>query len=107
MKCWDLGGQSQYRAEWGRYTRGCNVIIFVVDANAMGILPDAKIELHRLLEDRYDPPALNSHLILFTLLLLRELATTPLLVVANKIDLEPHATEPELIRGPLIPLAHQ
>ena len=20
MKCWDLGGQSQYRAEWGRYT---------------------------------------------------------------------------------------
>jgi ADP-ribosylation factor-like protein 8 len=52
MKCWDLGGQSQYRAEWGRYTRGCNVIIFVVDANAIDILPDVKIELHRLLEDR-------------------------------------------------------
>jgi ADP-ribosylation factor-like protein 8 len=53
MKCWDLGGQSQYRAEWGRYTRGCNVIIFVVDANAIDILPDVKIELHRLLEDRF------------------------------------------------------
>ncbi|CAE7523697.1 Arl8 [Symbiodinium microadriaticum] len=79
MKCWDLGGQSIYRAEWGRYTRGCNVIIFVVDAHAMDILPDVKIELHRLLEDR-------------------ELSTTPLLVVANKIDLEPHATEPQLIK---------
>lgn len=53
MKCWDLGGQAQYRAEWGRYTRGCNVIIFVVDSNAMNLLPDAKAELHRLLEDRY------------------------------------------------------
>ena len=53
MKCWDLGGQSQYRAEWGRYTRGCNVIVYVVDANAMELFPDAKMELHRLLEDRY------------------------------------------------------
>jgi ADP-ribosylation factor-like protein 8 len=52
MKCWDLGGQAQYRAEWGRYTRGCNVIIFVVDSHATHLLPDAKAELHRLLEDR-------------------------------------------------------
>ena len=43
-------------------------------------MPDVKIELHRLLEDR-------------------ELQTTPLLVVANKIDLTPHATEPELIKA--------
>ena len=42
MKCWDLGGQSQYRQEWGRYTRGCNVIIFVVDAHAVYLFPDAK-----------------------------------------------------------------
>lgn len=101
MKCWDLGGQSQYRAEWGRfeilskfcvffviltaacarrYTRGCDVVIFVVDTNAMHLLPDAKAELHRLLEDR-------------------ELSNTALLVVANKIDLEPHATEAQLIKG--------
>eukprot|EP01038_Epipyxis_sp_PR26KG_P015829 gene15829-21443_t len=79
MKCWDLGGQEKYRSEWGRFTRGCNVIIFVVDANAMHLLPDAKKELHRLLEDK-------------------ELARTALLVVANKIDLEPHASEPVLIR---------
>mmetsp|Transcript_9855 Transcript_9855/g.16363 ORF Transcript_9855/g.16363 Transcript_9855/m.16363 type:complete len:192 (-) Transcript_9855:469-1044(-) len=80
MKCWDLGGQTQYRSEWGRYTRGCNVIVFVVDAHSIHTLPDVKVELHRLLEDR-------------------ELQTTPLLVVANKIDLTPHATEPELIKA--------
>lgn len=80
MKCWDLAGGEQYRNEWGRFTKGCDVIIFVVDANALYLLPDAKKELHRLLEDK-------------------ELGNTALLVVANKIDLEPHATEPQLIRG--------
>lgn len=80
MKCWDLGGQTQYRGEWGRYTRGCNAIIFVVDASATHLFLDAKSELHRLLEDR-------------------ELSNTALLVVANKVDLEPHATESELIKG--------
>ena len=38
------------------------------------------IELHRLLEDT-------------------ELAHTALLVVSNKIDLDPHASEQQLIRG--------
>lgn len=80
MKCWDLAGGEQYRSEWGRFTKGCDVIIFVVDANAIHLLPDAKMELHRLLEDK-------------------ELARTAVLVVANKIDLEPHASEPLLIRG--------
>ena len=79
MKCWDIGGQAQYRSEWGRYTRGCDVIIYVVDAHAFDTIPLARKELHRLLEDR-------------------ELATTPLLVLANKIDLEPHISEAELIR---------
>ncbi|KAJ1445887.1 ADP-ribosylation factor family-domain-containing protein [Pelagophyceae sp. CCMP2097] len=79
MKCWDIGGQAQYRSEWGRYTRGCDVIIYVIDAHAFDMIALARKELHRLLEDR-------------------ELATTPLLVLANKIDLEPHFSEPELIR---------
>ena len=79
MKCWDLGGQSQYRSEWGRYTRGSNVIMFVVDTHAMESLPTVKHELHRLLEDK-------------------ELAKTPLLIVANKIDLEPHVVENQLIK---------
>lgn len=80
MKCWDLAGGEQYRNEWGRFTKGCDCILFVVDTNAIHLLPDAKKELHRLLEDR-------------------ELTKTAVLVVANKIDLEPHATEPQLIRG--------
>mmetsp|Transcript_17438 Transcript_17438/g.25455 ORF Transcript_17438/g.25455 Transcript_17438/m.25455 type:complete len:178 (-) Transcript_17438:62-595(-) len=79
MKCWDIGGQAQYRSEWGRYTRGCDVIIYVVDAHAMDLVPLARKELHRLLEDR-------------------DLAMTPILVLANKIDLEPHISEAELIR---------
>ena len=32
MKVWDLGGQVQYRSEWGTYTKGCDAIIFVTDA---------------------------------------------------------------------------
>ena len=79
MKCWDLGGQAQYRSKWGQFTRGCNAIMFVVDTNAIHLFPDAKAELHRLLEDR-------------------ELESTPILIVANKIDLEPHATEQALIK---------
>ena len=57
IKAWDLGGQSQYRSEWGRYTRGCDAIIFVVDASqaAMNLLPEAKRELYRLLEDKEFP----------------------------------------------------
>ena len=67
-------------SEWGRYTRGCDVIIYVVDCHASDNLKLARYELHRLLEDR-------------------ELARTPILVVANKIDLEPHVEEAELIRS--------
>eukprot|EP00904_Undaria_pinnatifida_P005507 jgi/Undpi1/2086/HiC_scaffold_12.g05472.m1 len=79
MKCWDIGGQAQYRGEWGRYTRGCDVIVYVVDAHAEEKAALARRELHRLLEDQ-------------------ELASTPLLVLANKVDLEPHMTEDQVIR---------
>ena len=79
MKCWDIGGQRAYRSEWARYTRGCDTIMFVVDAHDMETIPECRKELHRLLEDR-------------------ELLTTPVLVLANKIDLEPHISEAELIR---------
>jgi len=53
LKCWDIGGQAQYRSEWGRYTRGCDVIIYVVDAHAYDMIPMARQELHRLLEGAY------------------------------------------------------
>lgn len=70
MKVWDLGGQQRYRAEWARYSRGSDVIVFVVDTQAPDDLPVARRELHMLLEDR-------------------DLAHLPLLVLANKIDLGP------------------
>jgi Arf/Sar family protein len=51
----------------------------VLDTFAVDKAATARRELHRLLEDR-------------------ELATTPLLVLANKIDLEPHMSESDVIR---------
>jgi len=80
MKVWDLGGQARYRSEWGRYAKGSDVLVFVVDTQAPADLPVARRELHQLLEDR-------------------ELAKLPLLVLANKIDLGPKFTEDELIKG--------
>ena len=78
MKCWDIGGQEQYRGEWSRYTKGCDVVLFVVDAAAPQKLPTAKKELHKLLDDG-------------------SIGSTPLLVLANKIDITPHVGESELI----------
>ncbi len=80
FKMWDLGGASQYRGEWARYTQSVSVLIFVVDASDRASVPTAKVELHRLLEAR-------------------ERATTPILVCANKVDVEPHMKEDEIIKG--------
>lgn len=79
MKCWDVGGQQQYRSEWGRYTRGCDVILYVVDTADIANIDQSKKELNRLLEDR-------------------ELSHTPILILANKIDLTPHLSEAQLIK---------
>ena len=131
MKCWDIGGQQQYRSEWGRYTRGCDVIMFVVDAYNVERIADARRELHRLLEDRcvvvscaasccFRPAArargpsrgtpfpiaralrrclsLTSSFLSLGWLGSSELASTPVLVLANKIDLKPHISEHDLIR---------
>ena len=78
MKCWDIGGQEQYRSEWSRYTKGCDVVLYVVDAAAPQKLPTARKELHKLLDDG-------------------SIGTTPMLVLANKIDLPNHVGEQELI----------
>lgn len=78
MKCWDIGGQEQYRSEWSRYTKGCDVVLYVVDAADATRLPTAKRELHKLLDDG-------------------SIGTTPMLVLANKVDLPEHVGESELI----------
>jgi Arf/Sar family protein len=78
MKCWDIGGQAQYRSEWSRYAKGCDVVLYVVDAAAPQKMATAKKELHKLLDDG-------------------SIGSTPLLVLANKIDIMPHVGETELI----------
>lgn len=78
MKCWDIGGQEIYRSEWSRYTKGCDVVLYVVDAAAPQKMATAKKELHKLLDDG-------------------SIGSTPLLVLANKIDIQPHVAEAELI----------
>ena len=57
-----------------------DVILFCVDAADAARIPVARKELHRLLEDT-------------------SLAHTPLLVCANKIDIVPHLSEGDLIKG--------
>jgi ADP-ribosylation factor-like protein 8 len=42
MKCWDIGGQAQYRSEWSRYSKGCDVVLYVVDAAAPQKMATAK-----------------------------------------------------------------
>nr|QXF29052.1 Arl18 [Gefionella okellyi] len=79
MKVWDLGGQTRFRAGWQRYAMGCDVILFVVDACDVDRMQEARRELHTLLEEE-------------------ELRKLPLLVVANKIDREPHVSRDELIK---------
>jgi len=80
MKVWDIGGQAQYRSQWPKYTKGCDVIIFMVDASDADYVSQARKELHILLEDP-------------------ELTGIPLLILSNKIDVDPHLSEVEIING--------
>jgi ADP-ribosylation factor-like protein 8 len=78
MKVWDLGGQQRFRNEWPRYTANSDVILFVVDSADKDRVPIAKQELHKLLEDT-------------------SLDGIPVLILLNKIDLEPRFTKTEII----------
>ncbi len=73
IKMWDLGGQSQYRQLWERYCLGMQSIVYVVDAADQNLFPEAKKELH-------------------TLLTRPRLAKIPILILANKNDLQNAAT---------------
>ena len=80
MKVWDLGGQVQYRTEWGRYIQGTQAIVYVQDGSNESQIPIAKRELHNLLDDTF-------------------LHNIPILVVGNKIDLAGHLSEKDIIEG--------
>lgn len=80
MKVWDIGGQVQYRCEWNRYTKEADAIIFMVDASNADCISISKKELHTLLEDK-------------------GLSKTPILVLGNKCDINPHLNEKEIMQG--------
>jgi len=78
LKCWDLGGQPRFRPMWERYCRGVDAIVFIVDIADVDLLPQARDELHSLM----DQPLLEG---------------IPLLVLGNKSDLPDKLTVDELI----------
>jgi ADP-ribosylation factor-like protein 8 len=69
MKLWDLGGQQRFRESWEKYCRDSDVIIFVVDSSDQTHLDISKAQLNSLLDHE-------------------SLKGIPLLVLANKNDLE-------------------
>ncbi|ODN92777.1 arf/Sar family protein [Cryptococcus wingfieldii CBS 7118] len=79
MKVWDVAGQPKFRGMWDRYCRGADAIIYVVDAADRNSIPTATSELHALLS-------------------LPSLQSVPLLVLANKNDLEVALGVDELIK---------
>ncbi|WVQ82008.1 hypothetical protein IAT38_004135 [Cryptococcus sp. DSM 104549] len=79
MKVWDVAGQPKFRGMWDRYCRGADAIIYVVDAADRNSIPIATSELHALIS-------------------LPALASVPLLVLANKNDLDGVLGVDELIK---------
>lgn len=66
---WDVGGQDKLRPLWKSYTRRTDGLVFVVDAAETERMEEAKVELHRIAR-------------------LAENQGVPMLVLANKQDLE-------------------
>lgn len=52
MVVWDVGGQDQLRPLWRHYYNGTDCLIFVVDSADYERLPEAKRELHKILNER-------------------------------------------------------
>uniref|UniRef100_A0A7N0ZW00 ADP-ribosylation factor n=1 Tax=Kalanchoe fedtschenkoi TaxID=63787 RepID=A0A7N0ZW00_KALFE len=65
---WDVGGQVKIRSLWRHYLNDIHALIFVVDSNDRVRMPEARSELHRVMEESM-------------------LKNVALLVFANKQDL--------------------
>ena len=50
MKVWDIGGQVQFRREWGKYTKGSDVILFMLDASNVNLYSNCPIPNIQFLE---------------------------------------------------------
>jgi len=66
---WDLGGSQDARAFWRFYYQDTQAVIFVVDSSDTDRMEEAREDLHRMLTEH-------------------ELWDAPLLVLANKSDLQ-------------------
>lgn len=68
MTIWDVGGQDKIRKLWRHYYQGSDALIYVVDANDIERLDEAREELFGVLDDD-------------------TLTNIPVLVLSNKSDL--------------------
>lgn len=77
FQVWDVGGQEKLRPLWKSYTRRTDGLVFVVDAVETERMEEAKVELHRITRSA-------------------ENQGVPLLVLANKQDLDGAVSAPEV-----------
>ena len=77
LQVWDLGGQENLRSSWDNYYSNTNGVIYVVDSSD-------------------DSNALVSQLEFFNLIMNPELKGVPVLIFANKFDLEGGKTKSEI-----------
>lgn len=77
LQVWDVGGQDKLRPLWKSYTRRTDGLVFVVDSAESERMEEAKVELHRIARSA-------------------ENQGVPLLVLANKQDLDGAASAAEV-----------
>lgn len=77
FKAFDLGGHETARRLWKSYFPSVDAVVYLIDANDKERFPEAKKELDMLLTTD-------------------ELATTPFLILGNKIDIPGAASEGEI-----------
>ncbi|KYO23979.1 ADP-ribosylation factor-like protein 11 [Alligator mississippiensis] len=77
LTLWDVGGQDKLRASWKNYLEGTDALIFVLDSSDRTRLPDAVVELEKVLNNT-------------------DLIRVPVLLLANKQELPGALSLPEL-----------
>ncbi|XP_034692500.1 ADP-ribosylation factor-related protein 1-like [Vitis riparia] len=76
---WDLGGQPSLRSIWEKYYEEAHAVVFVIDASCPSRFEDSKSALEKVIRHE-------------------DLQGAPLLILANKQDLDNAASSDELAR---------
>ena len=77
MTIWDVGGQPRIRELWRHYYQDTNLLLFMLDSSNRDNLPEIKLSLEKLMNEP-------------------ELASIPILILANKMELEGAANAEDL-----------